>query len=111
MTTQLTVRLADSAEIGSLHTWLASIPDIESRPVARPARPGEQGDVWEFLAVLCGTGGAVTVAINAVATWIESKITHAKVRIGETEVELRGPDPEALARLVEAARKAAIEES
>ncbi len=54
----------------------------------------------------CGTGGALTLSLNALTTWIESKVTHARVVIGQTEVELRGPDPKALERLVEAATKA-----
>ncbi|MCS7481372.1 hypothetical protein ACFFQW_23285 [Umezawaea endophytica] len=100
---ELRVYLVDNGGIGSLRTWLADVPEASVEPVPRASRPGEQGDAWDFLSVLCGTGGAVTVVVNALATWIESKVTHARVVIGETEVELRGPDPEALTRLVRAA--------
>ena len=105
--TEMRVYLADNNDIGSLRTWLDDVPGTDAEPVPSPFRPGEQGDAWDFLSVLCGTGGAVTVTVNALATWIESKVTHARVVIGGTEVELRGPDPEALAKLVEAAGKAA----
>lgn len=100
---ELRVFLADNAGIGSLRAWLDDVPEVLAEPVARSSQPGEQGDAWDFLSVLCGTGGAVTVVVNALATWIESKVTHARVMVGRTEVELRGPDPEALARLVQAA--------
>lgn len=100
---ELRVYLADSHGIGSLRTWLEDVPGVMAEPVPGASRPGEQGDAWDFLSVLCGTGGAVTVVLNALATWIESKVTHARVVVGQTEVELRGPDPEALARLVRAA--------
>jgi Effector Associated Constant Component 1 len=107
MSTQIRIYLADNSDIDSLHSWLDGIPDISAESVPSPSGPGHQGDVWDFLSMLCGTGGAVTVGLNALTTWIESKATHARVVIGKVEVMLRGPDPEALARLVEAAKEAA----
>ncbi len=100
---EIQVYLADNEGIGSLRSWLQDVPGVSAEPIAGASRTGEQGDAWDFLSVLCGTGGAVTVMVNALTTWIESKVTHARVVIGQTEVELRGPDPEALARLVQAA--------
>ncbi|TCO55644.1 effector-associated constant component EACC1 [Actinocrispum wychmicini] len=107
MSTEMRIYLADTNDIDSLRRWLDDVPDISSEPVPSPSRPGEQGDAWDFLSVLCGTGGAMTIGLNALTTWIESKLTHARIVVGETEVVLRGPDPQALERLVEAARKAA----
>jgi hypothetical protein len=107
MRVEIRVYLADCGGIGSLGAWLADVPDVATTPVPGPVRPGEQGGAWDFLSVLCGTGGAVTLAVNALTTWIESKATHARVKIGEVEMELNGPDPEALERLIEAAGKAA----
>ncbi|WP_034484638.1 effector-associated constant component EACC1 [Actinomadura oligospora] len=107
MSAEIRIYLADSSSMDLLRAWLGDIPDVTVEPVARPPRPGEQGGAWDFLNVLCGTGGAVTVTLKALTTWIESKATHARVRIGDAEIELDGPDPEALARLVEAANKAA----
>ncbi|HKS47451.1 MAG TPA: hypothetical protein VJT49_20550 [Amycolatopsis sp.] len=104
--TEIRIYLADSSGIDSLRAWLDDIPRVTTEPVTRPLRPGEQGGAWDFLSVLCGTGGAVTVALKALTTWIESKVTHARVTIGDAEVELHGPDPEALARLTDAASKA-----
>lgn len=106
MSVEIKIYLADNGDIDSLCTWLGGIPDISLEAVPSPSGPGEQGDAWDFLAVLCGTGGALTVGLRSLTTWIESKVTHARVVIGETEVELRGPDPQALERLVEAATKA-----
>ncbi|WP_410579138.1 effector-associated constant component EACC1 [Amycolatopsis sp. lyj-108] len=100
---EIQVYLAGNDGIGSLQAWLQDVPGVLVEPVAGVSRTGEQGDAWDFLSVLCGTGGAVTVAVNALATWIESKVTHARVVVGQTEMELRGPDPEALTRLVQAA--------
>jgi Effector Associated Constant Component 1 len=107
MSTELRIYLADSSGIDSLRAWLGDIPNVTTEPVARPLRPGEQGGAWDFLVVVCGASGAVTVALKALTTWIESKATHVRVKIGDAEVELRGPDPEALARLMDAASKAA----
>jgi hypothetical protein len=101
------VYLADHADMDSLCRWLAEVPGVHAEPVSRPARPGEQGGVWDFLSVLFGTGGAVAVTVNALTTWIESRMTHARIVIGDTEVELRGSDPEALERLITAAGRAA----
>ena len=103
MSIEIKVYLADDSGIGSLGAWLRDVPDAEIASVAGPSRPGEQGSAWDFLSVLCSTGGAVTLAVNALATWIDSKATHARVKIGDVEVELRGPDPEALERLMAAA--------
>jgi hypothetical protein len=107
MSTEIRIYLADNSDIDSLRDWLDDIPDISAEPVPSPSSPGHQGDVWDFLSMLCGTGGAVTIGLNALTTWIESKVTHAEVVIGEVKVVLRGRDPEALERLVEAAREAA----
>lgn len=106
---EMRVYLADHADFGSLRTWLAEVPEVSAEPVPRASRPGEQGDVWDFLSVLFGTGGAAAVAVNALTTWIESRMVHARIVIGDTEVELRGHDPEALERLVAAAGRAAGE--
>jgi hypothetical protein len=106
MTIEIRVDLADDGDVDSLRLWLSDVREVRAVPEPLPSRPGEQGDPWGFLSVLCGTGGAVTVALNALTTWIESKATRVKVRIGETEVELSGPDPKALAQLIEAAGKA-----
>lgn len=107
MSIEIRVYLADSGDIGSLGAWLQDVPDVGTRPVPGPSRPGEQGGAWDFLSVLCGTGGAVKFALDALTTWIDSKATRARVKIGDVEIELSGPDPQALERLIEAAGKAA----
>ena len=107
MSFEIRVYLADDSDIGSLGAWLADVPEVDTTPVPGPSRPGEQGGAWDFLSVLCGTGGAVKFALDALTTWIESKATRARVKIGDVEMELSGPDPEALERLIEAAGKAA----
>lgn len=111
MSVEIRVYLADSGDVGSLGAWLQDVPDVGTTPVASSPRPGEQGGAWDFLSVLCGTGGAVKFAVDALTTWIESKATHARVKIGEVEVELRGPDPVALERLMDAAGRVTQNES
>ncbi|TCO60759.1 effector-associated constant component EACC1 [Actinocrispum wychmicini] len=106
MSVAIRVYLADNTDIDLLGRWLGDVPDVSTEPVPSPSGPAEQGDAWEFLSVLCGSGGAAAVALRALAIWIESKVTHARVKIGDVEVVLRGPDAEALARLVEASGKA-----
>lgn len=107
MSVEIKVYLADESDIGSLGAWLADVPEVDTTPVPVSARPGEQGGAWDFLSVLCGTGGAVKFALDALTTWIESKATRARVTFRDVEVELSGPDPVALERLIEAAGKAA----
>jgi hypothetical protein len=111
MITEVRVSVADSSDMVLLGRWLNDVPDVDTRLVPSPSGRGEQGGAWDFLGVLCGTTGAVKFALDALATWIESKATHARVKIGEVEVELRGPDPEALGRLMAAAGKVTRNES
>jgi hypothetical protein len=111
MSVEIRVYLADSGDVSSLGAWLEDVPEVSTKPVPSPARPGEQGGAWDFLSVLCGTSGAVKFALDALTTWLESKATHARIKTGEVEMELRGPDPEALKRLIDAASKAAQDES
>ena len=111
MSVEIKVYLADDNGISLLSAWLQDVPDVGTTPVSSPPCPGEQGGAWDFLSVLCGTTGAVKFAIDALTTWIESRATHARVKIGEVEMELRGPDPQALERLIDAAGKAAQDEA
>ncbi|MFE6055007.1 hypothetical protein ACFQ6N_30010 [Kitasatospora sp. NPDC056446] len=103
MSVELRIYLGDGRGMDSLRAWLDDVQGVSTEPVPAPSGPGEQGDVWAFLSVVCGAGGAITVALNALSTWVESRVTQVRVRVGETEVELRGPDPDALARLLNAA--------
>jgi hypothetical protein len=107
MSIEIKVYLAEDGGIGSLGAWLQDVPEVATTPVPGPSRPGEQGGAWEFLSVLCGTGGAVKFALDALTTWIESKSTRVRVKIGDVEMELSGPDPQVLEGLIEAASKAA----
>ncbi|GAB2829877.1 hypothetical protein GCM10027176_37840 [Actinoallomurus bryophytorum] len=111
MSTELRIYLADGSDIDSLRAWLGDIPSVTTEPVARPPQPGEQGGAWDFLMVLCGTNGAVHFALQALTTWIESKETSARVKHGDIEIKLRGPDSEAIARMMEAINPAAQNET
>ena len=102
---ELQIQLANHGDIGSLYRWLCKEPEITATPADRPPKPGEQGGAWDFLIVLCGTEGAVRVALHALEAWIESKVTEVRIKVGDVEIVLRGRDPIALECIVEAARK------
>ena len=82
MDIELRIQVEDDGDFASLQDWLAGISGLAITPVPGPSRVGAQGSGWDFLGVACGTGGAVTVAMNALKVWLESRVTKVRVKIG-----------------------------
>lgn len=88
MRSDMSLQVEDHEKLGSLVDWLSGLPDVTVTSVAAPSQPNSQGSGWDALVVACGAGGAVTVAVRALTTWIESTVTRVRVRIGENELEI-----------------------
>jgi hypothetical protein len=76
-----------------MHDWLTGLSSTTVTPVPKEARAGEQGTAWDVLTVACQTGGAATVAVQALKTWLESRVTTIRVKLGEAEIEAISPRP------------------
>jgi hypothetical protein len=63
-------------------------------------------EMWEFLSVLCGTGGAVSVAIGTLGQWIATRVTTIRIRVDGAEfvIESRNAD-EILPQVAEALKE------
>lgn len=90
MAIELEIYAAHSDDIIGCLNHLHGLPDVVVDPRSGPVRVGEQNaGLWEFLTVTCGTGGAATVAVQALRGWIESKTTTLTIKVGSTEISLR----------------------
>jgi hypothetical protein len=109
MGAQIRIYPEDAGDLVSLRDWLADIREVGVVPVPRETRPGEQGGIWGSLAVACGEGGAATVLVRALTTWIESRVTTLRVKTDDgTELVLKTSDAAELApRLIELLRESA----
>ncbi|MFF4543555.1 hypothetical protein ACFY1J_04820 [Streptomyces sp. NPDC001406] len=77
---------------------LAALPDVRSElddPVKSRFRGDRGSSIWSLVSVACGTGGAATVAVAAIRQWIDASVTKIRVKVGNTEVEIEGRNPEA----------------
>ena len=56
----------------SLHGWLSQQPGLRGQVgiTPRPPRAGEMGSVPDLVTVLVGSGGAVSVLIGSLRTWL-----------------------------------------
>jgi hypothetical protein len=88
-----------SDELVRLSQWLRSEDELRGRVrlAARPAEDSAMGGAFEFITVAVSSGGAVTVLVKSLFSWLSlrDKPTTMKVRFtrsnGDTaEVELDG---------------------
>lgn len=85
------VRLRDAedlgAELASLHEWLSREQEFRGRVQreAPDAQAGEMGGLTDVLMVALGSGGAMTVLLQSLSTWLNA-------RRPELSVELIRPD-------------------
>ena len=106
MSTELAISVEDDSEFDSLHEWLRDLSGVRVDAVGRAPRNGEQGAGWDVLIAACGSGGAATLALSALRTWIESRVTTVKVKVdGSAEVEMRSSNvKETMPHLIEMVR-------
>jgi hypothetical protein len=95
----------------ALWDWLSSEDELRGRvrQQSKPIAQGEMGSALDVLAVAAGSGGALTVLVKSLSTWLTHRGQDTKIRLTMTEkkVELefdagRARDPEALLRAVQA---------
>ncbi|MEU7043376.1 hypothetical protein AB0A77_20240 [Streptomyces varsoviensis] len=88
MTVELRVRVNDGGRLEDLREWMGGHPGVTVRPVARAPERNSQGTVWDFLAVVCATGGPVVAAVRALQIWIEAQVTEIEVEVGDRRVKV-----------------------
>jgi hypothetical protein len=72
----------------SLHGWLSQQPGLRGQVgiTPRPPRAGEMGSVPDLVTVLVGSGGAISVLIGSLRTWL------AQPRRSDIRVKMHLPD-------------------
>lgn len=86
----LSVRLAegaDSEDLYVLRNVLAGDPELAGcvNASSTPAKPGEMGAIADVLEVAVGSGGAVTVLLSSIATWLRNRGTDVTVRVSASD--------------------------
>jgi hypothetical protein len=86
----LTVRLmesADSEDLYVLRNVLAEDPALSGHVdvLTTPAKLGEMGWIADVLEVAVGSGGAVTVLLGSITTWLRSRGTDATIRVSASD--------------------------
>jgi hypothetical protein len=94
MGVRLAIQVEDDTEFDSLQDWLTGLSGADVTAVPKQHRAGQQGTAWDVLTVACETGGAATVAVQALKTWLESRVTTIRVKIGESDIEVKSTDSE-----------------
>jgi hypothetical protein len=90
----LTMTDGSSDELRSLRTWLVQEEDLRGRVTLTqdgPPEPGTLGTALEALSVSIGSGGAVTVLVTGILSWIRQRYGQGR-RESTTVIELRRPD-------------------
>lgn len=86
----LSVRLtegADSEDLYVLRNILAEDSELSGcvDVATRPAKPGEMGSIVDVLEVAVGSGGAVTVLLSSIATWLRGRGTDVTIRVSASD--------------------------
>ncbi|GLZ41748.1 hypothetical protein [Actinokineospora sp. NBRC 105648] len=104
--------------ITALFDWLRHEDELRGRVRMRQAAPreDEMGSPWDALTVAVSGGGALTVLLASIGTWLRTRRSDVKLdlAIGKNSLSLDSKrikaDPESLRLLIEAAVKAMHEE-
>jgi hypothetical protein len=93
-----------SAELASLRRWLSADPALRGGVSLGYVRPGigEMGPLADVLMVALGSGGAATVLLSSIRTWLEQRQSRLSVEIelpdgGVKRVSASGPAARLLA--------------
>lgn len=83
MQVQISVANCTYDEVVDLGKWLASEDELRGRvrTVHRPITGTELGSLAEVLSVALGAGGAGTVLISSLKTWLKTRRTAAKLTV------------------------------
>jgi hypothetical protein len=103
---ELRITSDDAGELTDLQEWLGDINGVSAVPVERRAESNSQGEGWDFLRVLCETGGPVVAALGALRMWLEARITTIELTVADKTFKLRSSDPASLLPQIEQAARA-----
>ncbi|AOR29733.1 hypothetical protein BFF78_00265 [Streptomyces fodineus] len=105
MTVELRVSVDGGGQLEDLREWMGGLPGVAVRAVPRSPERNSQGTVWDFLSLVCATGGPLVAGVRALQMWIEARVTVVKVEVGDRRFTLTGTNARALLpQVVEAAR-------
>src|SRR4051812_22664993 len=84
------VGAAEDDTVDRLHEFLQLEPELRgrSRSEAQPGRPGEMGGYADVLQVAVGSGGAITMLVASVATWLRMRRSNVRIQLRRGEVEV-----------------------
>lgn len=113
MDAQIQVVGGTSGELAALGEWLRGEGELRSRvrTVRRPISSTELGSVPELLSVALGAGGAGTVLVSSLKTWLATRRTAVKVtvKVGDRSVTMDIQTVGEVAPILEQILKAADE--
>jgi hypothetical protein len=79
------IRITDDTvdELAALGVWLGDEDELRGRvrTVHSPISGTELGSMTELLTVVLGTGGAGTVLVSSLKTWLQTRRTTAKITV------------------------------
>lgn len=96
MAAGMRIHTEDAADLASLRAMLRGLDQVEAAPHALAPAPGRLGAEPEYLAVLFGSGSAVTVALAVLKAWLQSKVTIIRVEVGDAAFSVTGRNAETL---------------
>lgn len=104
----------DDEALRALLAWLKQEDELRGRVRMAPTTPapGEMGAITDTLTVALGGGGAVTVLLTSVSSWMRSRRSDVSVEVtvGERKVALEAKrvkaGPDELRELIESATQA-----
>jgi hypothetical protein len=88
MAVELKIYPDSTTDLERLREWMSGHSGVDVRLVAREPVPNAQGSVWDFLSVVCATGGPAAVALRALQIWIESRTTKVRLEYAGRSLEL-----------------------
>jgi hypothetical protein len=92
LTLQMKISIDDREGLKDLSEWMKGTVGVHIEPVVRPAELNAQGSAWDFLSVLCESGGPAVAAVRALQLWIEARVTVVNLAIGEKKFTVRTQD-------------------
>ena len=82
MTVMFRIYPSQPTDVKLLNDYLSGVQGIKTTGHLRPPPPNTQGtELWHFLEVAVGSGGAAAAAMRALRDWIEARRTKIEVDI------------------------------
>jgi hypothetical protein len=102
------------SDFASLLDWLRQEDELRGRVRQRqaPIEQGQMGSVSDILTVMVGSGGAVTVLLGSIATWLKNRRSDVTIdlSLGDNKIRIEGKrikaDPASMEALIAQATNA-----